>query len=138
MHDQQTVDRLLFIYNADSGKWNAFVDSARKLFMVNGCALCSITHGMTGEKAEWQDCRETLGVEISYVHRDEMTPRLRREVGESLPAVVAESAGRYTVLMDTEVLERCRGSVADFKGRLGLYASMKGLTFPGAALAAAK
>ncbi|MBI3608180.1 MAG: hypothetical protein HY207_09445 [Nitrospirae bacterium] len=43
------IERLLFIYNADSGKWGAFVDSAKKLLMINGCALCSLTHGLAGE-----------------------------------------------------------------------------------------
>jgi len=130
MDETHTIDRLLFVYNADAGKWNAFVDSAKKLFMVNGCALCSITHGLTGEKSDWRDCRDELGVPIDYVHRNEISPRLRNVIGESIPSVVAEVNGNYVVLMDPDVLDRCRGSVADFKGRLHLHASMKGLMFP--------
>lgn len=130
MDERHTIDRLLFVFNADSGKWNAFVDSARKLFMVNGCALCSITHGLTGEKSAWKDCRDELGVPIDYVHRDELSDRLRKVIEDNVPCVVAEVNGEYTVLMGPDVLERCRGSVADFKGRLSLYASMKGMLFP--------
>jgi hypothetical protein len=121
------IDRLLFVYNADSGRWNALVDSAKKLFMVNGCALCSITHGLAGEKQEWRDCADTFGIAIEYVHRDEVSSRLASVVGIDLPAVVAEVAGEYIILMGPDVLERCRGSVADFKGRLNLHASMRGL-----------
>jgi hypothetical protein len=130
MDEHHTIDRLLFVYNADGGKWNAFVDSTKKLFMVNGCALCSITHGLTGEKRDWKDCRDELGVPIDYVHRDEITPRLKEVVDDNVPAVVAEVRGRYILLMGPDVLERCRGSVADFRGRLHLHASMKGLLFP--------
>jgi len=130
MDEHHTIDRLLFVYNADGGKWNAFVDSTKKLFMVNGCALCSITHGLTGEKREWKDCRDALGVPIDYVHRDEITSRLCEVVGANIPAVVAEVRGQYVLVMGPDVLERCRGSVADFRGRLHLHASMKGLLFP--------
>jgi hypothetical protein len=40
------IERLLFIYNADSGALNTIVDSARKLLSINGCPLCSLTHSL--------------------------------------------------------------------------------------------
>ena len=130
MAQRTTIDRLLFVYNADSGKWSAFVDSARKVLKIQGCTLCSITHGLTGEKEDWRDCKDELGVPVDYVHRDEVTARLSENIGERRPAVVAEAGGNYTVLLGPEVLDRCRGSVADFKGRLMAYASMNALQFP--------
>lgn len=130
MTESNSIDRLVFIYNADSGRWSAIVDSAKKLLTVNGCALCSITHGLSGEKSDWKTCRDELGVPIDYVHRDEVDDGLREIVGDQLPAVIAICGGRKVVLLSPEVLDRCRGSVADFKGRLSTYASMNGLAFP--------
>ncbi|MBI3606903.1 MAG: hypothetical protein HY207_02935 [Nitrospirae bacterium] len=121
------IERLLFIYAADSGKWGAFVDSAKKLFMLNGCALCSITHGLAGEKSAWRDCKEELGVPIDYVHRDELTQQLKVLVGDSLPCIVAQTRLGPMLLVRPEVLERCRGSVADLKGKILYYAGIKDL-----------
>ena len=130
MTTRKAIDRLLFIYSADAGRWSAFIDSAKKLLMINGCALCSITHGLTSEKQEWKSCRDELGIPVDYLHRDELSTDLRHLVGDSLPAVVAVAGEEYHVLMSAEVLERCRGSVADFRGRLQTCATMKELTLP--------
>ncbi|HVS32319.1 MAG TPA: hypothetical protein VMS98_12815 [Thermoanaerobaculia bacterium] len=46
------VDRLMFVYNADSGLLATISDSARKLLSINGCVLCSLTHSTMGEKSE--------------------------------------------------------------------------------------
>ncbi len=125
------IRRLIFLYNADSGRLNALVDSAKKLLMINGCSLCAITHGLAGEKREWKECKEEIGVPVDYVHRDEVTPALRDVVRERYPSVVAEAAdGSLVLLLDAEVLDRAKGTVADLKGRLKTYASMNGLRFP--------
>lgn len=121
------IERLLFIYNADSGKWGAFVDSAKKLLMINGCALCSITHGLAGERSEWKECRDELGVSIDYVHRDELTPQLKALVDNALPCIVAQTRVGPILLVRPEVLERCRGSVGELKGKIPYYAKLKNL-----------
>lgn len=122
------VDRLVLLYDASSGTWGAVVDSAKKMLMLKGCPLCSITHGIAGEKTEWKSCREEIGVPVDYLHRDELrgeTARLAQEVG--LPCVLAESGGELVPLLRPEVLERCRGSVAEFRGKLHYHASAKEL-----------
>lgn len=124
-----TVRRLVLVFDADSGKVNALFDSARKLFKLKGCALCSITHGLAGERSGWQECKAVLGVPVDYVHRDEISGEIARVVGHDLPAVVAESDDGLEVLLGPDVLERCRGSVSDFKGLL-THASMRGLGIP--------
>lgn len=130
-----TVQRLLLVYNADSGKLNALIDSAKKLLLVNGCPLCSLTHSLAGERSEWQSCKESLGVPFDYVHRDEVTPALREVVGEQLPAVVADTGERLVLLFGPDVIQRCRGNVADLRGRIELYVAMRKLEIPAAAAA---
>lgn len=112
------IEALVLVFDAEAGALNALIDSTKKLFRINGCSLCSITHGLMGEKAEWRSCRDTLGIPVEYVHRDELDAELRETVGKSLPCVLARTAKGTELLMGPEVLKRCGGSVADFRGRL--------------------
>ncbi len=130
MAEKQQIRRLILIYNADAGKLAALVDSARKVLRLNGCALCSITHGLAGEKDEWRSCRTEIGVPIDYLHRDEIFGPMKQLVGGTLPCVVAETISGPQVLLTPDVLERCRGSVDDFKGRLQTHAAMRDLELP--------
>jgi hypothetical protein len=96
--------------------------------MLKGCALCTITHGILGEKAEWKSCKEELGVPIDYVHRDEVSDELKKMTDGKLPCIVAHTVGgEYLLLVAPDVLERCSGSVSELKGKLQYYAAAKGL-----------
>jgi hypothetical protein len=127
MTPKRRIDRLLFVFNADTGSFNAFLDSARKLLRLNGCTLCSITHGLAGEKSEWRECKEEIGVPVDYVHRDEISAELRGVVRDQLPCIVAQTGTDLILLLAPDVLERCQGSVADLKGRLSYFASVNRL-----------
>ena len=130
MPDTQQIRRLILIYNADAGRLSALVDSARKVLRLNGCSLCSITHGLAGEKDEWRSCRAEIGVPIDTLHRDEIFGPMKQLVGDCLPCVVAETAAGPRILLTPDVLERCRGSVDDFRGRLLTHAAMRDLELP--------
>lgn len=127
---RRAIDKLIFVFAADSGLLSAAMDSAKKLLRLNGCALCSITHGLAGETSEWQSCREEIGIPVDYVHRDEVEGKLADALGGEMPAVVAQTGDDLVLLLTSEVLDRCRGSVNDLKGRLKFYASMKQLRAP--------
>jgi hypothetical protein len=126
----KSIDRLIFVFAADAGKISAFVDTIKKVLMLKGCALCAITHGTSGEKEEWKLCRETLGVPLDYVHRDELTPDLEATVGGEVPCILAKTGDELVRLVGSQVLERCKGSVADLRGRLYYHAAMNGLALP--------
>ncbi len=130
MADTQEIRRLILIYNADSGRLNAWVDNARKILKLNGCSLCSITHGLAGEKSEWRSCRAEIGVPIDYLHRDEIFGPMKELVGDTLPCVVAETGAGPRMLLTPDVLDRCSGSVDDFKGRLLTHAAMRDMELP--------
>lgn len=129
-YERVPIERLLFVYAADSGLVSAWVDSARKLLRLKGCTLCSLTHGLAGERLDWRECKDELGVPIDYLHRDELPPALEQAVGRRLPCVVAQAGGRLAVLLDPAALERCQGSVSDLRGRLRAHAAMSGLALP--------
>jgi hypothetical protein len=125
--EKEKVDRLIFIFDANSGAWDAFVDSAKKVLRIKGCALCQITHGLVAEKSEWRECQEALGVPVEYLHRDELTEELRPLVEGRLPAIVADHGGEKTLLLDDAAISRCRGSVEDLRGKLLFHAAKQGL-----------
>ena len=111
------IDRLLFVYNADSGRWNALLDSARKALAASACELCDLTHGLTGERAAWREVARSLARPIAYVHRDERSPEVAALTDGRLPCVVAESGGSPSLLVTREEIAACRGDLDDF-GRL--------------------
>ena len=126
------IEELILVYNADAGLVSALIDSGKKVLTLNGCTLCAITHGIAGERAEWQECKTTFGVPIRYFHRDDLPAEVQAVTGGRLPCVIARVEGAYELLLTPESLERCNGKVADLKRRLRHNAALKGMSLPAA------
>lgn len=49
--------KLIFVYNAESGKLNALLDIAHKVIKPETyqCFLCALTHDALSEKKAWSD-----------------------------------------------------------------------------------
>ncbi len=124
------VEELIFVFSADSGILAALADSARKLLALKGCVLCTVTHGLAGEKSEWRACKAELGVPVTYFHRDDVPQAVRDAAGDALPAVVARTGDAYVLLLGPDSIERCNGKVADLRGRLRHQARQRGLDLP--------
>ncbi|MBG7601783.1 MAG: GTPase [Gammaproteobacteria bacterium] len=65
--------KLIFVYNANSGKLNTLFDIAHKLLSPETyqCDLCSLTHGALSEKQAWKEFRERTGLNMVFLHKDE-------------------------------------------------------------------
>ena len=65
--------KLIFVYNANSGKLNTLFDIAHKLLSPETyqCDLCSLTHGALSEKKAWQEFRKRSGLKMEFLHKDE-------------------------------------------------------------------
>ncbi|MDA8018891.1 MAG: hypothetical protein MPN21_15730 [Thermoanaerobaculia bacterium] len=124
------IDRLIFVYAANSGRLGAFVDSAKKLLQVRGCSLCALTHGLTGEKEEWRSCRDEIGVPIDTYHLDDQPSDVERVAAGAYPCVLAKSGDELMLLLGPDTLDRLRGSVNDLRARLDIHATMRGLELP--------
>jgi len=124
------VDRLIFVFHADSGRLAAFLDSVKKVLAVESCTLCAITHGLAGEKSDWKSCRESLGIPVDYLHLDEIPAHLKEVVGGATPCVIAEAGGSYVRLLEPDVLAQCQGDVGAFKRRLAEAAAAHDLALP--------
>ena len=124
---KRTVDRLVFVFDANSGKWNALVDSAKKALGLRGCSLCAVTHGLLGEKEGWKECKEGFGVPIDYVHKDEMHHDLKKVAEGNLPCVISVVDGEPIMLIPPDVLEQCKGSVSELKKKIQRHCAINDL-----------
>lgn len=65
--------KLIFVYNARSGKWNAYLDAAHKLLSpaTYACKLCALTYGVWSENEKWKQFRKKTQIEMEFLHIDE-------------------------------------------------------------------
>lgn len=64
---------LIFVYNADSGTFNAVKDSLHKWLRPESydCALCGLTHNLLGEAKQWTRFRKQFAGNLHFYHKDE-------------------------------------------------------------------
>jgi hypothetical protein len=96
--------RLIFVYNADSGRLNTLFDIGHKILSPGtyACSLCKLSYGMLSETKAWRDFRERSPVEMMFLHRDEF----EREYDMHLdyPVVLKQSTA-MEVLIPKEVMD---------------------------------
>ncbi|MDQ3323092.1 MAG: hypothetical protein M3525_11790 [Acidobacteriota bacterium] len=106
---------LVFVYNADSGMFNALSDIAHKIFspQTYACNLCALTHTNFGMRGEWKHFLETLGLPVEFLHADELKTRYGIE-NTALPVVFEKTNEKLETLLDAAAINRCR-DVAELK-----------------------
>jgi hypothetical protein len=104
--------KLVFIYNADSGLRNAIVDGAHKILNPESyrCSLCQLTHGVLSEKKVWQSFREdteAAGTRLEFLHKDEFGKAYRSKFGHKFtyPIVLIEGNSGFDILVHTHELD---------------------------------
>jgi hypothetical protein len=99
---------LVFVYNADSGVFNALADAAHKIFSPRtyACNLCALTHTAVRMRGEWKEFLEGLGRPLEFLHADELASRYGLK-GIRLPAVFIKDGG-LRVLASADAIDACR------------------------------
>jgi hypothetical protein len=112
---QHTRPSLVFVYNADSGVFNALTDLAHKIFspQTYPCNLCAITHSATGMRREWKRFLDTLDRPLEFLHADELKARYG-VAGVPLPAIFERDGGALKVLAEADSINACR-TIDDLK-----------------------
>ncbi len=89
------MNKLIFVYNADSSFLAVANDFVRKLVAPNSqeCNLCKITYGVTGKKEEWSEYLATIPMEKVFLHKDEFRRKYPDEAPTELPAIFVENTG---------------------------------------------
>ena len=97
--------KLIFVYNADSGLMNTFLDIGHKALNPETyqCNLCSLTHGIIRENQEWKKFRQESGVEMRFLHRDEFEREYQKKL--DYPVVLREDNDLEVLISQTELNE---------------------------------
>lgn len=100
--------KLIFVYNADSGKANAFLDTFHKLIKPSSysCDLCKLTFGIFSEKKKWKDYQENLDTETVFLHKNEFRKQYASKFGYKFqyPIILLERSGELEVFIsDAEI-----------------------------------
>lgn len=105
--------KIIFVYNADSGKINTLLDIGHKILRPDtySCNLCSLTHGILSEKEEWKKYREESQHELEFLHKDEFEEKYGKEKGYTFPLVLKSGKGgeALQVLLSAEEINALAG-----------------------------
>lgn len=111
---QQPLQKLIFVYNANSGAKNAILDSLHKVLSPStyNCNLCDITFGLISEKLNWKEFRETYPLEMEFLHKDEFEKEYASKFGYSFtyPLVLGAASGDLEIIIGTEEMNQLADS----------------------------
>lgn len=100
--------RLIFVYNANSGKVNAILDSLHKIASPEtyDCNLCAITFGKISEDKTWKAFRESSEIEMEFFHRDEFLKQFKSKwlPKYNFPVILSEANGELQLFISAEEL----------------------------------
>ena len=101
-----TPGKLIFVYNAGSGKAHGFLDSLHKVLSPSTypCRLCELTYGLFGQKQEWKEFLKRLNRPVEFLHKNEIPekgPSLLPQRIE-LPCVLIENGKRREILISAD------------------------------------
>jgi hypothetical protein len=94
---------LVFVYNADSGLFEAMADTIRKVVapMTQNCNLCALTYQVAWMKPAWSSFVNHLGVAVEFLHRDEFKEKYPCEDAD-FPSAYLDRGGELELFLSTE------------------------------------
>ncbi|HWS99771.1 MAG TPA: hypothetical protein VN256_05800 [Pyrinomonadaceae bacterium] len=100
---------LVFVYNAESGLFNAVGDMSRKILSPETyqCNLCALTYSTFRMRKSWKQFIETLGRPSEFLHADELSER-HGVSGVPLPAVFTKEGGSLKLHIEASEIQQCR------------------------------
>ena len=107
-------EKLIFVYNADSGARNAILDSMHKVLSPStyDCNLCDITFGVVSENRTWKKFRKANSSDMVFLHRDEFQKQYASKFGYkfTFPIVLAEADKGLEVFISTDEMNQLKTS----------------------------
>ena len=102
------MNKIIFVYNADSGIINAMKDWAHKIVSPEtyGCSLCALTYDNLGMRRPWREFIKELGYEVEFLHRDELAEQYGDKDAQ-LPAAFIQRDGNLDLWLTSETMDAC-------------------------------
>ncbi|HYV43548.1 MAG TPA: hypothetical protein VFA20_01760 [Myxococcaceae bacterium] len=111
-------DRLILLYDLNSGLGAMLLDAARKAVGREDCPLCEIAYSPIGKRKEWRACEARLGIKVEELYRDKLPPDWGIAL-EDLPVVLGRVGDeRPFVIVNREGIVSCHGSVSALEEKL--------------------
>ncbi len=100
---------IVFVYNADSGFFNALTDYAHKIISPDtySCNLCTITYDNMGMKQKWKKFIDNLSIRVEFLHRDEFLKRYHLKEIE-FPSAFIKKEENITLLITHTDIDNCK------------------------------
>lgn len=112
------VDRIVLVYNGDSGLATMLLDVVKKATGREDCALCEIAYSPVGKRRAWAACEARLGVPVEELHRDKLPPAWGVARAD-LPCILGRMGDeRPSVLLSRTDIAGCRRSAEQLERRL--------------------
>ena len=107
----QRITRLVGVYAADSTLRGELAYWVGAQLGRRHCSLCEITHGSVRQRPEWKACQAGFPVPFDTFHRNDQPGTIRAAAGGQAPVVVAETAAGPVLLLASDDLDACNGSI---------------------------
>ncbi len=100
-------NKLVFVYNADSGLINTVKDFWHKALRPSTyqCNLCQTTFGTFGAKKEWKTFISDLGIDSEFLHKDEFEEKYDVKDAKYPSAYILKN-GSLTVFITQEEMNK--------------------------------
>lgn len=104
-------DRLILVYDGDSGLRAMLLDIVKKAAGREDCPLCEIVYSPLGKRSAWVECAARLQIPVAEMHRDELPEEWGLERAQ-LPCVLGQIRHEKPyVLVPRAGIARCEGDV---------------------------
>ena len=107
--------KIICIYNASSTWIGELNYLYKKIFENKSCSLCDLSHGLTGIKKEWKEMESISDHQYSLLHINEVPANIPHNLIKKLPCVLKQDIENFELLIRSEELQICNGSIESFK-----------------------
>lgn len=113
---KQELTQLIFVYNANSGKVNTYLDAFHKILKPASysCNLCAITYGVFTENKTWNNFRKRIEVPMEFLHIDEFKKQYASKFSQKFdfPIILGVTAKGWEVVVDASTLNELNSAEA--------------------------
>ena len=101
------MQKIIFTYNARSGKLNSLLDVAHKLISPKTyqCKLCTITHDTFKENALWKQFRKNTSLPLVFLHSDEFEKQYKN-IKTKYPVIFLQEGEKLTEWISRSEIEK--------------------------------
>ena len=93
------IEEIIFIYNAKSGFFNAFLDWSHKIISPKtyDCNLCSITYNNFGKEKKWKEFLKNINIQSHFYYIDHLKELDFVIEANELPCVFIKKNKEYKI-----------------------------------------